>query len=462
MRVKQGAFACLVVLVSSSCGDVVNPSTDAGTDATVIDIDAMSTNNAPVAGDDGAETWRNAPVAIDAADLLANDTDADGDSLTVVAVLDAVNGTVDLAGTTIVFTPDVDYAGDASFDYQIADGNGGEDVGTVAVLVRPTLITTAPRVISGAAACTTQWSNTGRKVAVDADRNVYAAMICGLDVGVVASNDAGATYSLPTFMTFASVGEVAIQGGPPGVAYLAVADGAGVSFSRTIDGGVTWSPPTAIDTASSGVSLASSGDVILIGVRDAATGNVRVWRNTAQGAGAFSSADVTMSTAFFDVVIDELTGDVWAVGDTPDFHLSRSTDGGMTFAPELAPPPAGAAYYSDWSAGNGALYVSGSSPTSLTAIALDTMTPTNLTGLGLSGQPQGVCVSADAAGTVNLVFETDMGVVQLQRASQGAVMIDQTVDIDAGTLPSVVAHQDNGVVIVFTQGTEVFVAIQSF
>jgi len=57
--------------------------------------------------------------------LLANDTDANSDTLTVTSVQNALHGTVSLNGTTITFTPDANYNGPASFSYTISDGKGG-------------------------------------------------------------------------------------------------------------------------------------------------------------------------------------------------------------------------------------------------------------------------------------------------------------------------------------------------
>jgi hypothetical protein len=76
-------------------------------------------------------------LTIPVADLLANDSDADGDALTVVSVQDAVNGTVALAGGNVVFTPDADYFGPASFTYTVSDGNGGTATATVDITVNP-------------------------------------------------------------------------------------------------------------------------------------------------------------------------------------------------------------------------------------------------------------------------------------------------------------------------------------
>jgi hypothetical protein len=76
--------------------------------------------------------------------VLDNDTDADGDTLTVVALRDAVNGAVEivdgndsdtLIGDAVKFTPTTDYAGPASFEYAISDGAGGTDFAKVDVAV---------------------------------------------------------------------------------------------------------------------------------------------------------------------------------------------------------------------------------------------------------------------------------------------------------------------------------------
>ena len=70
-----------------------------------------------------------------ASSLLSNDTDVDGDTLTVTSVGAASGGTVSLSGTTITFSPDAGYSGPASFQYTVSDGQGGTDIGTVNLTV---------------------------------------------------------------------------------------------------------------------------------------------------------------------------------------------------------------------------------------------------------------------------------------------------------------------------------------
>jgi Ca2+-binding RTX toxin-like protein len=77
----------------------------------------------------------------DAADLAVNDTDVEGDPLTVTAVSNAVNGTVSLVGGQITFTPDANFNGAASFDYTVSDGDLTD---TVTVNVTVTAVNDAP------------------------------------------------------------------------------------------------------------------------------------------------------------------------------------------------------------------------------------------------------------------------------------------------------------------------------
>ncbi|QUJ77526.1 tandem-95 repeat protein [Sulfitobacter albidus] len=105
-----------------------------GTDDAVAKVSVGEVSGAPVAEDDTAETDEDTPVTID---VLANDSDPDGDPLTVV-VATSPNGDVVINDDgTLTFTPDPDFNGEAIITYDIIDGNGGRDVGEVVVTVNP-------------------------------------------------------------------------------------------------------------------------------------------------------------------------------------------------------------------------------------------------------------------------------------------------------------------------------------
>ena len=103
-----------------------------------ITIEAGSSTTAPVANDDFAATDENTPATIS---VLANDTDPDGDSLTIVSIVPPLNGSVipNLSATNITYTPSTDFAGVDTFQYQISDGHGGSSLlATVTVTVNAT------------------------------------------------------------------------------------------------------------------------------------------------------------------------------------------------------------------------------------------------------------------------------------------------------------------------------------
>jgi YVTN family beta-propeller protein len=89
----------------------------------------------PVALDDTATTNENTPVTIN---VLANDFDLDGGSLTVVSVVQPANGTVTInADNTVTYTPNTGFSGTDAFAYTVSDGKDGTDTATVTVTVVP-------------------------------------------------------------------------------------------------------------------------------------------------------------------------------------------------------------------------------------------------------------------------------------------------------------------------------------
>src|SRR4028119_1424130 len=98
------------------------------------------TNQPPVANTDSATTAQNTAVTLEASTLLANDTDANGDSLSLTGVSNPVNGSVTFSSGNVIFTPSTNFTGNASFDYSISDGKGGTSSANVSVAVGGTQI----------------------------------------------------------------------------------------------------------------------------------------------------------------------------------------------------------------------------------------------------------------------------------------------------------------------------------
>ncbi len=101
-----------------------------------VSVTVTAVNDAPVAGSDTATVTEGGSVAITSSTLLANDTDADGDTLSVTAVSSPVNGTVALSAdkATVTYTHDGSETTTGSFTYSVSDGTTAA-TGTVSVTV---------------------------------------------------------------------------------------------------------------------------------------------------------------------------------------------------------------------------------------------------------------------------------------------------------------------------------------
>ncbi|MFV9691260.1 MAG: Ig-like domain-containing protein [Desulfobacteria bacterium] len=109
--------------------------TDELCDTATVTIDVTPVNDPPVALDDSASTEEDTPVEIDA---VANDSDVDGnlDPSTAEVVSGPSNGTVTNNGDgTFIYTPDENFFGTDSFEYQVCDTDGLCDTATVTVAV---------------------------------------------------------------------------------------------------------------------------------------------------------------------------------------------------------------------------------------------------------------------------------------------------------------------------------------
>ena len=121
----------------STAGDYPNTATVSASNAATVSTGPtaqVTVNAAPVAQPDSASTDRATAVAVD---VLANDSDPDGNTLSVSSVSAPSTGTavVDPVTGRIVYTPPAGFSGDATFTYVVSDGFGGADVATVTVSV---------------------------------------------------------------------------------------------------------------------------------------------------------------------------------------------------------------------------------------------------------------------------------------------------------------------------------------
>ncbi|MDO9364618.1 MAG: tandem-95 repeat protein, partial [Sphingopyxis sp.] len=146
------------------------------TDTGTVTMTVTAVNDAPTAAADTASTAEDTPVVID---VLANDSDADGDPLTVTAA-SAANGvvTIDPVTGALTYTPNANFSGSDTINYTLSDGAGGTSAGTVAVTVSP--VADAPVAIDDTATVTedTPFTSVVSLIAndTDADGDILTAV----------------------------------------------------------------------------------------------------------------------------------------------------------------------------------------------------------------------------------------------------------------------------------------------
>ncbi|HZP12129.1 MAG TPA: Ig-like domain-containing protein [Nevskiaceae bacterium] len=173
-------------------------------DGTVtVTVNAVGGNHDPVAHSDGKTVDENSSETL--IDVLANDTDADGDTLTITG-LGATDhgGTVAIrsSNTRVGYTPANGFSGTETFTYTIADGHGGSASATVTVTVNPVAVNHDPVATNDAATVNQDSGETfinvlGNDSDADADALTVSALGTPNHGGTVAirNNGGGVGYT---------------------------------------------------------------------------------------------------------------------------------------------------------------------------------------------------------------------------------------------------------------------------
>lgn len=98
-------------------------------------------NTPPIALNDSITVLENSTDNM--IDVLANDTDPDGDDLKIISITQPSHGNATHDDSFTWYTPEPMYTGSDSFTYTISDGNGGNATATVFITVTP-LVTNSP------------------------------------------------------------------------------------------------------------------------------------------------------------------------------------------------------------------------------------------------------------------------------------------------------------------------------
>ena len=143
----EGATATTYVLGQVAVGNLVRVvatyTDDQGNLETFVSAPSAdpvaNVNDAPVAAADTLAATEDTADTFLASELLGNDSDLDGDTLVIHSVTSGTGGVVSLdIDGNVLFTPDANFNGEASFSYVASDGNGGLSADTaVTVNVAP-------------------------------------------------------------------------------------------------------------------------------------------------------------------------------------------------------------------------------------------------------------------------------------------------------------------------------------
>jgi len=198
------------------------------TDTATVDVTVTCVNDAPVAVDDSATTEEDTATAID---VLANDTDVDGDSLSIESATTPSHGSVLVTfEDTLLYTPDPDYNGADSFTYVVTDGVLTD---TAAVTVTVTPLPDAPVAVDDSATTDQDTAVTIDVLANDVDADGDSLSVASVTQGfhgTVTNNGVDVTYTPDSgYSGTDSFTYVATDGVLTGTATVAVTVDAAVS-----------------------------------------------------------------------------------------------------------------------------------------------------------------------------------------------------------------------------------------
>ncbi|MDP3840701.1 MAG: tandem-95 repeat protein, partial [Methylococcales bacterium] len=166
-----------------------------------VTVNVAAVNDAPIAVADTLTATEDTPVTYTAAQLLVNDTDAEGSLLRIVSVASGTNGTVVLnTDSTVTFTPNANFNGVATFSYQITDGSLISAPATVTVNVAS--VNDAPVAVANTLAATedtviiyTAAQLLGNDTDVDSPVLTIASVTSGSNGTAVLNGDGTVTFT---------------------------------------------------------------------------------------------------------------------------------------------------------------------------------------------------------------------------------------------------------------------------
>ncbi|MGE0111444.1 tandem-95 repeat protein, partial [Aquabacterium sp.] len=169
-----------------------------GVTTATVNVGVTPVNDAPVASADSATTAEDTPVTVD---VLGNDTDVDGPTLSIKsATVDPAQGSVSIVDGKLVFTPAPNFAGSATITYVSTDGSA--DSAPTAVTVTVTPVNDAPvanndglSAIEDTAVTYTAAQLVGNDTDIDSTNLSIASVTAGSGGSVVLNADGTVTFT---------------------------------------------------------------------------------------------------------------------------------------------------------------------------------------------------------------------------------------------------------------------------
>jgi subtilisin-like proprotein convertase family protein len=192
----DGTFGLLTGSTASTFDDLTIMTNDPA-------YEGGSTNTDPAPNGDALASVEDQSLVISEADLLANDTDNDGDTLVITGMSQPQNGTLtDNGDGTWTYVPDADFAGIDNFTYTVSDGNGG--TGTAVVGISVTGVNDAPEAVDNVVDAVENQPLVipvadllGNDADIDGD-NIYLASFTQPSSGSLTHNGDGTLTYIPT------------------------------------------------------------------------------------------------------------------------------------------------------------------------------------------------------------------------------------------------------------------------
>ncbi len=121
--------------------NVTSSDSNLAQDVDTVAINVVYNNNLPVGLNDSYTLLQDSIFSVEAPGLLINDSDADGDKLSITPVSSPENGTLVLSSDgSFIYTPNKGFVGVDSFTYVVHDGYGNSSPVTVMLTVNPVVL----------------------------------------------------------------------------------------------------------------------------------------------------------------------------------------------------------------------------------------------------------------------------------------------------------------------------------